>query len=90
LGYPHNLINVADQTIEYIRGRIVWRCKGINDGSIDFDLVGGITRMVVVARLHWTYISGIERGKRNLGIENVVKLARALKVDVGQLFKGVH
>lgn len=40
--------------------------------------------------LHWTYISGIERGKRNLGIENVVKLARALKVDVGQLFKGVH
>ena len=40
--------------------------------------------------LHWRYISGIERGKRNLGIENVVKLARALKVDVGQLFKGVH
>jgi hypothetical protein len=29
------------------------------------------------AGLHWTYISGIERGKRNLGIENVVKLARA-------------
>ncbi len=40
--------------------------------------------------LHTTYISGIERGKRNLGIENVVRLARALKVDAGQLFKGVH
>jgi len=40
--------------------------------------------------LHTTYISGIERGKRNLGIENVVKLARALKVDAGQLFKGVR
>jgi len=40
--------------------------------------------------LHTTYISGIERGKRNLGIENVVKLARALKVDVGQLFRGVR
>jgi len=40
--------------------------------------------------LHTTYISGIERGKRNLGIENVVKLARALKVDTGKLFKGVH
>ena len=40
--------------------------------------------------LHTTYISGIERGKRNVGMENVVKLARALKVDVGQLFKGVH
>jgi transcriptional regulator with XRE-family HTH domain len=40
--------------------------------------------------LHTTYISGIERGKRNVGMENVVKLARALKVDVGQLFKGVR
>jgi transcriptional regulator with XRE-family HTH domain len=37
-----------------------------------------------------TYISGIECGHRNVGMENVVKLARALKVDVGQLFKGVH
>jgi transcriptional regulator with XRE-family HTH domain len=40
--------------------------------------------------LHVTYISGIERGKRNVGIENAVKLARALKVDVGKLFKGVR
>lgn len=42
------------------------------------------------SELHTTYIRGIERGKRNVGIENVVKLARALKVDVGQLFKGAH
>jgi len=42
------------------------------------------------SELHTTYISGIERGKRNVGMENVVKLARALKVDVGQLFKGVR
>jgi len=40
--------------------------------------------------LHTTYISGSKRGKRNLGIENVVKLARALKVDAGKLFKGVR
>jgi len=40
--------------------------------------------------LHTTYISGIERGRRNVGMENIVKLARALKVDVGQLFKGVR
>jgi transcriptional regulator with XRE-family HTH domain len=40
--------------------------------------------------LHTTYISGIERGRRNVEMENVVKLARALKVDVGQLFKGVR
>jgi len=47
-------------------------------------------KLAEASGLHWTYISGIERGKRNLGIENVVKLARALKVDVGKLFKGVH
>jgi len=40
--------------------------------------------------LHTTYLSGIERGRRNVGMENIVKVARALKVDVGQLFKGVH
>ena len=40
--------------------------------------------------LHTTYLSGIERGRRNVGMENIVKLARALKVDVGKLFKGVH
>jgi len=43
-----------------------------------------------LAGLHPTYISNIENGKRNIGIEIAVKLARALNVDVGQLFKGVH
>jgi transcriptional regulator with XRE-family HTH domain len=47
-------------------------------------------RLAEESGLHATYISGIERGKRNVGMENVVKLARALKVDVGQLFKGVR
>lgn len=37
-----------------------------------------------------TYISGIERGKRNLGLENIGKLARALKVDAGKLLKGIR
>jgi transcriptional regulator with XRE-family HTH domain len=37
-----------------------------------------------------TYISGIERGKRNLGLENIVKLARALKVDASKLLKGIR
>jgi transcriptional regulator with XRE-family HTH domain len=47
-------------------------------------------KLAEASGLHWTYISGIERGKRNVGLENIVKLAHALKVDVGQLFKGVH
>ncbi len=40
--------------------------------------------------LHTTYISGIERGKRNVGLENIVTLAHALKIEAGQLLKGVH
>ena len=33
-----------------------------------------------------TYISGIERGARNPSLENIGKLAEALKVPLSQLF----
>jgi transcriptional regulator with XRE-family HTH domain len=38
------------------------------------------------ARLHTTYLGGIERGERNLGIDNIFKLARALGVSPSALF----
>lgn len=34
------------------------------------------------ADLHWTYVSGIERGQRNPGLNILVRLARALKVQL--------
>jgi len=37
---------------------------------------------------HWTYIGGIERGERNVTLQVVADLARALDVDVQELFRG--
>jgi transcriptional regulator with XRE-family HTH domain len=33
-----------------------------------------------------TYISGIERGRRNPSLKNIVKIAHALKTSVAKLF----
>ena len=40
--------------------------------------------------LDQTYISGIENGKRNPGIKNVARIAKALKVSTSELCKGVE
>jgi transcriptional regulator with XRE-family HTH domain len=40
------------------------------------------------AALHRTYVGGIERGERNVGVKNLLQLARALKVAPAELLKG--
>jgi len=42
------------------------------------------------ADLHWTYIGGIKRGERNVGLLNIVKVARALETTASQLLNGIH
>jgi transcriptional regulator with XRE-family HTH domain len=39
------------------------------------------------AGLHRNYVGGVERGERNLGLENIVKLAAALSVRTRDLFE---
>ncbi|MBE9019179.1 transcriptional regulator [Chroococcidiopsis sp. CCALA 051] len=38
------------------------------------------------AGLHRTYISDIERGSRNVSLENIERLAKALEISVSTLF----
>jgi transcriptional regulator with XRE-family HTH domain len=42
------------------------------------------------AGLHRNYVGGVERGERNVGLENIVKLAAALSVPPKELFAEFH
>jgi len=42
-----------------------------------------------ICGLDRTYVGGIERGERNVAIINIEKLARALKISLFELFRGV-
>lgn len=40
-----------------------------------------------LAGLHRTYVSSIERSERNVSLDNIEKLARALDIDVADLMR---
>lgn len=44
-------------------------------------------RLAEAAGRHWTYIGGIERGERNVTLQVVEDIARALDVEIGDLFR---
>ena len=47
-------------------------------------------KLAELADLDLTYIGGIERGERNLGLLNVVRVAKALKTSVAELCEGIE
>jgi transcriptional regulator with XRE-family HTH domain len=51
-------------------------------------------KLAEFADLHRTYVADIERGNRNVGLVNIVRLADALGVEPGELVnpctKGTH
>lgn len=40
--------------------------------------------------LHRTYISDIERGERNVSLENIEKIAKVLNIQISELFREVE
>jgi transcriptional regulator with XRE-family HTH domain len=49
----------------------------------------GLTQQELADRagLHRSYVGEIELGRRNITIKNVVKIAKALQVDIASLLK---
>ncbi len=40
--------------------------------------------------LHFTFVSSVERGERNLSLQSLVRLADGLRVDPGSLVEGLR
>lgn len=43
-------------------------------------------RLAELAEVHRTYVSQVERGQRNIGIDGVQRIAKALKLSMSQIF----
>lgn len=42
-------------------------------------------KLALKANVHRTYIGMIERGEKNITLENISKIAKALKIEISQL-----
>jgi transcriptional regulator with XRE-family HTH domain len=42
------------------------------------------------ADLHRTYIGAVERGERNVSLDNILAIAKALRVSASELLRGVE
>ncbi|MDD2871345.1 MAG: helix-turn-helix transcriptional regulator [Candidatus Gracilibacteria bacterium] len=43
-------------------------------------------KLASLSGLHRTYIGNVERGEKNLSLENIEKIAKSLEVDIKDLF----
>ena len=52
----------------------------------------GLSQMALADRigLHFTFVSEVERGERNLSLSSLLRLAEGLEIDAGQLVAGLR
>ena len=62
-------------------------CKKFGDRVRVLRVAQGLSQEVLAqkAGLHRTYIGGVERGERNVSLENIQKIAVALKITIADL-----
>lgn len=46
-------------------------------------------KLASLSGLHRTYVGAIERGERNVSFRNIEKLAKTLKINLEDLFRGL-
>ena len=61
------------------RIRDLRKAKGFSQESFAYEV--GLDR---------TYMSGIERGERNIAAINIIRIAKVLKVEVGEIFPSIR
>jgi transcriptional regulator with XRE-family HTH domain len=45
--------------------------------------------LAAASELHWTYIGQVERGERNLTLQSIRAIAKALNLKMSELLAGV-
>jgi len=59
---------------------------GFNIRRIREELGISQEKLAALADLHRAYIGQIERGEKNIGLKNLEKIAKALHVNITELF----
>ena len=54
------------------------------------DREWSIEHLADEAGLHWTYVGSVERGERNVSLQNICRLAKALGVGAEELMAGLE
>lgn len=72
----------SDKNVEKGRSSFGRRVRKLREGA-------GLSQEALAegAGLHRTYISSVERGQRNIGLDNTIRIARALGVEPSLLFE---